>query len=80
MERCLEELPERDLTILRHFKQGRKHREIAALMGTDLESVRRSLVKTYADLRMKMRNPDGGGGHTVEPETQEQQVRRYGPH
>src|SRR5690242_13663133 len=46
MERCLEQLPERDLTILRHFKQGKKHREIAELMGTDLESVRRSLVKT----------------------------------
>ena len=80
MERCLEELPERDLTILRHFKQGKKHREIAALMGTDVESVRRSLVKTYADLRMKMRSPDGGGGHTLDPETQEPPARKYGPH
>ena len=62
MERCLEELPERDLTILRHFKQGKKHREIAALMGTDVDSVRRSLVKTYTDLRMKMMNGGGDGG------------------
>ena len=36
MERCLEELPDRDFTILRHFKQGKKHREIAELMGTDV--------------------------------------------
>lgn len=62
MERCLEELPDHDLTILRHFKEGTKHREIAALMGTDVESVRRSLVKTYADLRMKMRSHEDGGG------------------
>ena len=63
MERCLSELPERDLTILRHFKQGKKHREIAALMGTDVDSVRRSLVKTYTDLRMKMRSHDDGKNH-----------------
>jgi len=84
MERCLEALPERDFAILKHFKQGRKHREIAALMGTDIESVRRSLVKTYADLRMKMRNHDGGdGGHPIEPETvtpHEVRVRKFGPH
>src|SRR5687767_10164835 len=55
MERCLEQLPERDLNILRLFKQGKKHREIAELMGTDVESIRRSLVKTYTDLRMRMR-------------------------
>lgn len=61
MERCLEQLPERDLTILRHFKQGRTHHEIAQLMGTDVEDVRRSLVKTYADLRMRMIGMSGGG-------------------
>jgi DNA-directed RNA polymerase specialized sigma24 family protein len=66
MERCLKELPDHDLTILRHFKEGTKHREIAALMGTDVESVRRSLVKTYADLRMKMRSyKDGGNGESA---------------
>jgi DNA-directed RNA polymerase specialized sigma subunit len=82
MERCLEELPEDDLTILRHFKQGKKHREIAALMGTDVEAVRRSLVKTYADLRMKMRchEDGGGGGHPLEPESQAQRARKFGPH
>jgi DNA-directed RNA polymerase specialized sigma subunit len=79
MERCLEQLPERDLTILRHFKQGKKHREIAALMGTDVESVRRSLVKTYADLRMKMRS-QAGGGNTVESESEAEQQRKFGPH
>ena len=59
MERCLEQLPERDLNILRLFKQGKKHREIAELMGTDVESIRGSLVQTYTDLRMKMRDFDG---------------------
>jgi DNA-directed RNA polymerase specialized sigma subunit len=79
MERCLEQLPERDLTILRHFKQGKKHREIAALIGTDVESVRRSLVKTYADLRMKMRSHEGGG-NTLESESDTEQARKFGPH
>lgn len=80
MEQCLEQLPERDLTILRYFKQGKKHRDIAALMGTDVDSVRRSLVKTYADLRMKMRSHDNGGGHTLETESETQQARKFGPH
>lgn len=81
MERCLEELPERDLTILRHFKQGKKHREIAELMGTDVQSVRRSLVKTYADLRMRMRSFEGGGdgGNSLEME-REAEARKFGPH
>lgn len=78
MERCLEELPERDLTILRHFKQGKKHREIAALLGMDVESVRNSLVKTYAGLRMRMRSHDGGGAAlTAGGEGCE---RKFGPH
>jgi DNA-directed RNA polymerase specialized sigma subunit len=81
MEQCLDELPERDFTILRHFKQGKKHREIAALMGTDVESVRRSLVKTYADLRMRLRSHDNGGGRTLDTATEtQQQARKFGPH
>lgn len=83
MEQCLQQLPERDLTILRHFKQGKKHREIAELMGTDLDSVRRSLVKTYADLRMRMRSfedgGDGGEGLPVSSNPAEQ-ARKFGPH
>lgn len=81
MERCLDELPERDFTILRHFKQGKKHREIAALLGTDVESVRRSLVKTYADLRMKLRSHDDGGGQPLPIESEaEKRARKFGPH
>jgi DNA-directed RNA polymerase specialized sigma subunit len=80
MERCLEELPERDLAILRYFKQGKKHREIAELMGTDLDSVRRSLVKTYADLRMKMRSFENGGGDGHETSNPAEQARKFGPH
>jgi DNA-directed RNA polymerase specialized sigma subunit len=80
MERCLEELPERDLTILRHFKQGRKHREIAELMGTDVDSVRRSLVKTYADLRMKMRSFEAGNASTLATESEAERARKFGPH
>lgn len=54
MERYLQELPERDYHILCFFKTGKRHSEIAALMDTDVESVRNSLVKTYADLRIRM--------------------------
>jgi DNA-directed RNA polymerase specialized sigma subunit len=63
VERYLQELPERDYQILRYFKAGKKHSEIAALMDTDVEDVRNSLVKTYADLRIKMisAGDDGGG-------------------
>ncbi len=66
MERYLQELPERDYQILRYFKLGKKHREIAELMETDIESVRASLVKTYADLRLRMisSDPEGGGQPT----------------
>lgn len=62
MDRYLEELPETDYQILRHFKQGMKHTEIAELMGTDVNSVRSSLIKTYSDLRMRMLGSDDGGG------------------
>ena len=80
MERCLEQLPERDLAILRYFKQGKKHKDIAALMSTDVESVRRSLVKTYADLRMKMMTLEDGGGEALQPPDDQRRERRFGPH
>lgn len=69
MERYLEELPDRDYQILRHFKQGKKHSEIAELLGTNLDAVRGSLVKTYTDMRMAMTESggsDGGGASDVE--------------
>jgi RNA polymerase sigma factor (sigma-70 family) len=71
MEQYLQQLPDRDYEILRHFKQGRKHSEIAELMGTNVESVRRSLVKTYADLRVRMidSNDGDGGGMPTAPST-----------
>lgn len=62
MERYLRELPDRDYQILRHFKAGKKHSEIATLMDTDVEMVRSSLVKTYADLRIRMISSDDDGG------------------
>lgn len=63
MERYLQELPDRDYQILRYFKQGKKHSEIAELLGTNVDSVRGSLVKTYAELRMRiLSSNDGGGG------------------
>lgn len=81
MERCLNELPEREFNILRLFKQGKKHREIAELMGTDVDSIRRSLVKTYTDLRMKMRDFDGNdGGHSMEPPSPAKKARNFAPH
>jgi DNA-binding NarL/FixJ family response regulator len=70
MDRCLQELAEPDLDILRHFKRGMKQAEIAALMGTDVETVRRSLVRTYTDLRIKMMGwQDGGGQSLLAPRT-----------
>lgn len=70
LERYLQELPEHDYRILRYFKLGKKHSEIASLMDTNVEAVRSSLVKTYADLRIRMINltdDDGGGQPAVEP-------------
>jgi DNA-directed RNA polymerase specialized sigma subunit len=68
MERYLQELPDRDYQILRHFKLGKKHGEIAELLNTDIEDIRGSLVKTYAGLRMRMihSTDDGGGGESCE--------------
>lgn len=62
MERYLQELPDRDYQILRHFKAGKRHSEIATLMDTDVEMIRSSLVKTYADLRIRMISTDDDGG------------------
>jgi len=69
MERYLEQLPELDYQILRQFKLGKKHSEIAQLLSMDVEDVRSSLVKTYAELRMRMitsTDDDGGGGEPCE--------------
>ncbi|WP_129648890.1 sigma-70 RNA polymerase sigma factor region 4 domain-containing protein [Peristeroidobacter agariperforans] len=68
MEQFLRELPERDYQILRLFKLGEKHSEIAAQLDTTVEEVRSSLVKTYAELRMRMigSTDDGGGGEPCE--------------
>lgn len=68
MDRYLRELPEHDYEILRLFKLGTKHSEIAVLMNTDIDAVRSSLVKTYAELRMRMTcsTDDGGGGEPCE--------------
>lgn len=81
MERYLQELPERDYRILRHFKLGKKHREIAELLNTDVEDIRNSLIKTYSGLRMRMINSpdDGGGGQSCEvprPNTCTKPLRR----
>lgn len=62
MERYLQELPDRDYQILRYFKQGKKHREIAELLSTNVDAVRCSLVKTYSDLRIRIISSNGGGG------------------
>lgn len=62
--RFLERLPARDLQMFRHRQQGKQLTENAALMGADVETVRRSLAKTYFDLRMLIKespNPDGDG-------------------
>lgn len=63
LERYLQELPDRDYLILRYFKLGKKHSEIAELLGTTVDSVRDSLVNTYAELRIRLINStDGDGG------------------
>lgn len=69
MESYLSELPDRDYQILRHFKNGKKHSEIAALLDTNVETVRSSLVKTYADLRIRMISTDDDGGGLPVSET-----------
>jgi hypothetical protein len=59
--RYLRLLPERDRLILRCFNDGCRHSDIARLLGTDVDSVCNSLVKTYAGLRLAIRKPDDGG-------------------
>jgi hypothetical protein len=56
----LQQVPEPHLTILGHYRAGMKHAEIAALLQMDRQIVLRSLVKTYADLRMKMMGGQDG--------------------
>lgn len=82
MDRCLKELAEPDLAILRHFKEGMKHADIAALLGTDVESVRRSLVRTYADLRIKMMGWDDGdgGGDVLLADSNHKRTRAFRRH
>lgn len=70
MERYLQQLPDRDYDILRHFRQGKNHSEIAELMGTNLDSVRRSLMKTYAGLRDRVISSRHGGDGDVTTATQ----------
>lgn len=50
----LRQLPERDRQILGYFNDGKKHSEIAELMGTDVDAVCNSLVATYTSLRLRM--------------------------
>lgn len=50
--RLLHAIPEPDLTILCQYQHGMTTRQIAEVLDTDLESVRRSLARTYVDLRM----------------------------
>lgn len=52
--RYLRALPDREARILLYFKQGKKHREIAELLGTDASSVSRTLLNIYADLRVAL--------------------------
>lgn len=67
-DRFLDQLPDRDYEILRHFKLGKKHSEIAELMGMDIEDVRRSLTDTYVGLMMLVWSPgpDGDDGLPAE--------------
>lgn len=70
MERYLQELPDRDYHILRYFKQGKKHSQIAELLGTNVDSVRRSLVRTYAELRLRLINSHDGDDGGIPNATQ----------
>ena len=56
LEQCIDELPEPDRSILCYSKSGMKPADIAPLVGSDEKAVRRSLVKTYTGLRMRMRS------------------------
>ena len=54
LNRCLNGISEPHVSIIRHYRNGMNQQQIAARLCMDEESVSRSLVKTYADLRMKM--------------------------
>jgi len=62
MEHYLSELSDQDYEVLRLFKLGKKHSEIASLMSMNVESVRSSLVSTYSELRMRLMGCGGGDG------------------
>jgi hypothetical protein len=55
-------LPAFDFEVLQHFQGGRTHKEIAVLMNTDPDIVRRSVVRTYTDLRLAMIGAQFPGG------------------
>jgi hypothetical protein len=77
MNQYLQQLGEPDITILRHFQNSMPHADIASRVGMDVEAVRRSLVKTYADLRMKMTgwDDDDDGEHAAPPAKQPAKIR-----
>lgn len=52
VQRHLRRLPARDFEIFDQARQGKKHCEIANELGIDVEAVRESLARTYADLRL----------------------------
>jgi hypothetical protein len=57
--RYLNEMSEPDRAILNEHRSGKSYRAIASLLGMDKEAVLRSLVRTYADLRMRILGPNG---------------------
>jgi hypothetical protein len=62
VDRYLEQLTDHDYELLRLFKEDKKHAEIATLMDMDVESVRRSLTRIYADLMEFVRSSPGDEG------------------
>jgi DNA-directed RNA polymerase specialized sigma subunit len=65
MEKYLQELSFSDYQILLHHQHGWKHSQISELMEVSVETVQRSLVKTYAELRMRMMNCDNNSDTTA---------------
>jgi hypothetical protein len=54
LEKLLSAVPEPDATIMREYKSGKLHWQIAEQMGIAPAVVMRSLARTYADLRVRM--------------------------